>query len=105
MVTAYEENLVRLIKDVRREWKTPNLPVVIAVSGFGGRNQKIDRRLGIIAAQHGAAARKEFKGPPPVSRPAISSGHVNNHPAVRAITGTTTPKPTTSSARAWAKRW
>ena len=62
MVAAYEENLVRLIKDVRREWKTPNLPVVIAVSGFGGRNQKIDRRLGIIAAQHGAAARKEFKG-------------------------------------------
>ncbi len=62
MVAAYEENLVRLIKDVRREWKTPGLPAVIAVSGFGGRNQKIDRRLGIIAAQHGAAKRKEFKG-------------------------------------------
>ena len=27
----------------------------------------------------------------PVSRSAISSGRVNNHPAVRAITGTTTP--------------
>lgn len=62
MVTAYEENLVHLINDVRRVWKTPNLPAVIAVSGFGGRNQKVDRRLSIIAAQHGAAARKEFKG-------------------------------------------
>ena len=62
MVAAYEENLVRLIKDVRREWKTPHLPAVIAVSGFGGRNQKVDRRLGIIAAQHGAAKREDFKG-------------------------------------------
>lgn len=62
MVAAYEENLVCLIKDIRRAWKAPDLPVVIAVSGFGGRNQKIDRRLGIIAAQHGAADRKEFKG-------------------------------------------
>ena len=81
-----------------------DLPVVIAVSGFGGRNQKIDRRLGIIAAQHGAADRKEFKGTPLV-KTRISSGRVNNHPAVRAITGTTTPKPTTSSVRAWVKRW
>ena len=34
---------------------------VIAVSGFGGRKQKIDRRLGIIAAQHGVAKQKEFQ--------------------------------------------
>lgn len=61
-VNAYEENLANLIKDIRKEWKTPNLPIVIGVSGFGGRNQKVDRRLGIIAAQHAVAKRREFKG-------------------------------------------
>ena len=61
-VNAYEENLANLIKDIRKEWKIPNLPVVIGVSGFGGRNQKVDRRLGIIAAQHAVAKRKEFAG-------------------------------------------
>ena len=60
-VNAYEENLANLIKDIRKEWKRPDLPVVIGVSGFGGRNQKVDRRLGIIAAQHAVAKRKEFK--------------------------------------------
>ena len=61
-VNAYEENLSNIIKDLRKEWNAPNLPVVIGVSGFGGRNQKVDRRLGIIAAQHAVANRKEFKG-------------------------------------------
>ena len=61
-VAEYEENLANLIKDIRKEWKTPSLPVAIAVSGFGGRNQKIDRRLGIIEAQHAIAMRREFKG-------------------------------------------
>lgn len=60
-VAEYEENLAHLIRDLRKEWKKPDLPVVIAVSGFGGRKQKIDRRLGIIAAQHGVAKRPEFK--------------------------------------------
>ena len=61
-VAEYEENLANIIKDVRREWKIPDLPVAIAVSGFGGWKQKIDRRLGIIAAQHAIAKRREFKG-------------------------------------------
>ncbi len=61
-VAEYEENLANLIKDIRKEWKTPDLPIAIAVSGFGGWNQKIDRRLGIIVAQHAIAKRKEFKG-------------------------------------------
>lgn len=60
-VAEYEENLAHLIRDLRKAWKKPELPVVIAVSGFGGRKQKIDRRLGIIAAQHGVAKREEFK--------------------------------------------
>jgi len=61
-VEVYEENLANLVKDLRKEWKVPELPVSIAVSGFGGRGQKIDRRLGIIAAQHAVARRPEFKG-------------------------------------------
>jgi alpha-galactosidase len=61
-VNAYEENLSNIIKDLRKEWNVPNLSVAIGVSGFGGRNQKVDRRLGIIAAQHAVAKRKEFKG-------------------------------------------
>ena len=51
-----------LVKDLRKEWKVPGLPVSIGVSGFGGRRQKVDRRLGIIAAQHAVARRPEFKG-------------------------------------------
>lgn len=33
---AYEANMVNLIKDVRKAWKKPALPVVIAASGFDG---------------------------------------------------------------------
>ena len=61
-VEVYEENLANLVKDLRKEWKVPGLPVSIGVSGFGGRNQKVDRRLGIIAAQHAVARRPGFKG-------------------------------------------
>ena len=61
----------------------PDTPVV-AVSGFGGRNQKIDRRLGIIAAQHGAAARKEFKGTAASVETRDFSAHANN-PADKAV--------------------
>jgi len=61
-VAEYEANLTNLIHDLRKEWKSPELPVAIAVSGFGGWNQKIDRRLGIIKAQHAVARRKAFAG-------------------------------------------
>mmetsp|Transcript_37688 Transcript_37688/g.91539 ORF Transcript_37688/g.91539 Transcript_37688/m.91539 type:complete len:238 (-) Transcript_37688:50-763(-) len=33
---AYETNMVHMIQDVRRAWKKPELPVSIAISGFGG---------------------------------------------------------------------
>ena len=96
MVAAYEENLVCLIKDIRRAWK--------ARPAGGHRrervwrtNQKIDRHLGIIAAQHGAADREEFKGTAASVETVISSAHANNPPADKAITGTTTPKPTSSA--------
>ena len=61
-VDQYEENMVHFIRDVRKELGVKDLPFVIANSGFGGRNQSVDRRLGIIKAQAGAAARPEFKG-------------------------------------------
>ena len=59
-VAEYESNLVNLIHDLRKAFETPQLPVVIANSGFGGNDQKIDRRLGIIKAQLNVAKRKEF---------------------------------------------
>ena len=61
-MAEYEENLANLIRDLRDEFSVPNMPAVIAVSGFGGRKQKIDRRLGIIAAQHNVAKLPEFAG-------------------------------------------
>ncbi len=61
-VSEYEGNLANLIKDLRKEFAVPDLPVVIANSGFGGRKQKIDRRLGVINAQLGVARRPEFQG-------------------------------------------
>ncbi|MHC4405796.1 MAG: sialate O-acetylesterase [Planctomycetota bacterium] len=61
-VNQYEENLVHLIRDLRQELGARNLPVVIANSGFGGWDQKIDRRLGIVNAQLGVANRPELAG-------------------------------------------
>ncbi len=60
-VAQYEQNLVNLINDLRGEFDAPEMPVVIANSGFGGVDQKIDRRLGIINAQLNVAKREEFK--------------------------------------------
>jgi len=58
----YEVNMANFIRDVRKDLGAKDLPFVIANSGFGGRNQKNDRRLGIIKAQAGAAALPEFNG-------------------------------------------
>ncbi|HAT20638.1 MAG TPA: hypothetical protein DCS85_10825, partial [Verrucomicrobiales bacterium] len=41
---------------------SPSLPFVIAGSGFGGWEQKIDRRLMIMKAQEAIAKHDEFKG-------------------------------------------
>lgn len=61
-VAEYEKNMVNFIRDVRKDLGVKDLPFVIADSGFGGRNQKVDRRLGIVKAQAAAAATPEFKG-------------------------------------------
>jgi alpha-galactosidase len=58
----YEKNMANFIRDVRKDLGAKDLPFVIANSGFAGREQKNPRRLGIMAAQAGAAALPEFKG-------------------------------------------
>ena len=57
----YEENLAHFIRDVRKALESPNLPFVIAGSGFGGWGQTIDRRLMIMKAQHAVTAYDEFR--------------------------------------------
>ena len=54
-VPEYEENLANLIKDVRKELRTPNLPVVIGETG--NCNHMIFRK-----AQAAVAQRPEFRG-------------------------------------------
>ena len=49
-IADYEENLVNLINDVRKEFKTPKLPAVVATVGFGGDNMQ-DKFLRILKAQ------------------------------------------------------
>jgi hypothetical protein len=61
-VDQYEENMVNFIRDVRKDLGVEDLPFVIANSGFGGWNQKIDRRLGIMKAQAAAANHADFEG-------------------------------------------
>jgi hypothetical protein len=59
----YEQNLVNLIKDVRKDLKAPNLPVVIGeLTGPWGADCKEPAALAIRKAQAGAAARAEFRG-------------------------------------------
>jgi len=60
-VPEYEQNLVNLILDVRKEFKAPNLPVVIGELGNGGPNAT-GSMAAIRKAQAAAAARPELKG-------------------------------------------
>lgn len=87
---AYETNMVNFIKDVRKDLGVPNLPFVIGGSGFGGWEQKVDRRLMIQAAQKAAAERAEFKDNvryvetrgffrPPVESPGKQGYHWNEN--------------------------
>ena len=102
-VAEYEENLANLIRDLRDEFSVPNMPAVIAVSGFGGRKQKIDRRLGIIAAQHNVAKLPEFAGTVASveTRDFFDPGKL---PPGRATTGTATPRRTSSLVTRWPGR-
>ncbi|HUT11504.1 MAG TPA: sialate O-acetylesterase [Thermoguttaceae bacterium] len=57
----YEQNLVNLIRDVRKVWGRPDLPVVIGELGNGGPEAD-SNMLAIRQAQAAAAARPEFEG-------------------------------------------
>ena len=57
----YEQNLVHLIHDVRKEFGRPTLPVVIGELGNGGEDAGASMKA-IRAAQAAAAARTEFEG-------------------------------------------
>ena len=57
----YKTNMIAFVKDVRREYKVPNMPFVIGVLGTGGTKEKVDKNP-VSAAQRAAAAAPEFKG-------------------------------------------
>jgi hypothetical protein len=49
-IAEYEKHLVNLINDVRKEFKKPKLPAVVATVGFGGHNMQ-GKFLRILKAQ------------------------------------------------------
>ncbi len=50
LIMKYEKNLANLIDDVRKEFKKPKLPAVVATVGFGGHSMQ-DKFLRILKAQ------------------------------------------------------
>ena len=59
---AYESNLTHLIKDVRRDLGTPNLPVVIATTGMRSLKADDPLELSLINGQLAVKSHPEFKG-------------------------------------------
>jgi DNA-directed RNA polymerase subunit RPC12/RpoP len=57
----YETNLVNLIKDVRVDWRVPNLPVVVGEFGIRGRNPSPEGAA-IRKVQAATVNRPEFAG-------------------------------------------
>ncbi|NQU21589.1 MAG: hypothetical protein HQ567_09925 [Candidatus Nealsonbacteria bacterium] len=49
-IAEYEKNMVNMINDVRKEFKVPTMPAVVATVGFGGHNMA-DKFLRILEAQ------------------------------------------------------
>ncbi len=68
MVTAerYEQNLVHLIKTLRKEFKAPDAPFVVGTIGFGGKDMEKPEMLKIVEAQLAVDGAKgkypDFKG-------------------------------------------
>ena len=50
LIAEYEKNLVNLINDIRKEFKAPKMPAVVATIGFHGYDMS-DKFLGIFKAQ------------------------------------------------------
>jgi len=61
-IPQYTRNLVNLIKDVRKEFKVPRLPVVIGELGNGGEKANRGNMGAIRTAQADAAKAPGFKG-------------------------------------------
>ena len=63
-IKEYEKNLVNLIQDVRKEFKVPKMPAVIATVGFGGRQmaEKFERILNAQMAVGDKSKHPEFDG-------------------------------------------
>ncbi len=49
-IAEYEKHLVNMINDVRKEFKVPKMPAVVATVGFGGHNMA-DKFVRILEAQ------------------------------------------------------
>ena len=58
-ISNYENHLANLIRDVRHEFKTPNLPVVIAAVGFGGHRMQ-EKFVRIMDAQLAVSSKKRY---------------------------------------------
>jgi len=100
LISEYEQNLVNLIKDVRAEFKVPDLPVAVATVGFGGYNMA-DKFRRIWEAQMAVAdpqKHPEFAGSvatvdtrpfwlEPDDSPAAQDYHYNRNAATYMLVG------------------
>lgn len=58
---SYKDNMIAFVKDVRKEFKTPNMPFVIGVMGTGITEEAVGKNA-VSLGQRAAAAAPEFKG-------------------------------------------
>jgi hypothetical protein len=57
----YKTNMIAFIKDVRKEFKAPNMPFVVGVLGTGGTKENVDKNP-VSVSQRAAASAPEFEG-------------------------------------------
>ena len=57
----YKDNMIAFIKDIRKEYKVPNMPFVIGVLGTGVTAEKVGENQ-VSIGQREAAKAPEFKG-------------------------------------------
>lgn len=57
----YQSNLANMIRDLRKDLKSPNLPFVIAETGMSGFEEKHPRAVSLMKAQAAVAEMDEFK--------------------------------------------
>ncbi len=62
MAKEYETNLENLIRDVRKDLHTPNLPFAIAATGMVGYTEQPERRREVIQAELNVSKYPEFDG-------------------------------------------